>query len=267
MSVPLNTVFSQQSSWKMPDSLKQRADWSNSLEPPKQKNIPNKEIRELAWEKILGFFNPNKTSQFSELLQLVQKADPSISFFGNRYVSIAENGETIDLDILVSRMQSLLSKNREFTEYERNDIKLISKKLNSFYKITDEQMESSNIITRIIYLFRESIFGKIIGGLFCIGFIPSRARWPWQNCRKIGMLPNCDMYKFYTPTQFLAKFWYQADKENESIDFYEDYDGLWFCPRKNQDQIRKVVTGMDSNYWDFTTTLEPKKAKDEEDPR
>ncbi len=240
--------------------LSQKVNWRPYKEPTKDmKKIPLKTIEELDQEKLLE--TTNKTSQFSELLQLVQKADPHISFFVSRFVSVAESGETIYLGTLVDRMELLLSKNPEFSEYERTDIKLISKKLNSLYKITDDQIKSSNIITRIIYLFRKSIFGKIIGGLLCINLTLSGVRWSWQNCSKIGMLPYCDRYKFYTPTQFLAKFRYQADENNESLDFYEDYYRIWFRPRKNLDQLRKVITDWDTDYSYFTTTLEPKSQK------
>lgn len=240
--------------------LNQKVNWMPYKDPPKNlKKLPLKTIEELNAEKLLE--TTNKTSHFSELLQLVQKADPHISFFGNRYLSIADSAETIALDTLVFRMKSLLRKNLEFSEYERNDIKLISKKINSFYKITDEQIKQSNVFNRIIYLFRDSVFVIIFGRLLCINLKSTKGRWSWENCRKNGILADCELYKFYTPTQFLAKFSYQAHEDNESLDFFENDNGIWFRPRKNKDQLRKIETGWYPNYQDYTSTLDPKSRK------
>lgn len=177
----------------------------------------------------------NESSPFAKFHELAQKAEAKLSLLGSRYIYISNSEEVLNFDDFVMDMGELLYENRHFDESERPYIKEISIKINQLYKISDEQVENSNFFTWLINRIRE-IFCKIIR------WKPNHAsiRWVWSDCKIEHIIPECDMYKYYTPIQFEKNFGYIPTKENNALDFYIEGRTSWFRLRKEPARPRSV---------------------------
>jgi len=197
--------------------------------------------------------NPlSEVTTFQQFLPIVKKAESKLSWFGNRYVSIGNENETLELNQLTYHMIALLMRNRDFSLWERPAVKEISKLINRLYQLSDEQVKNSNIFTILACMFRE-IFGIIIRSSCRNCFSDFDIRDSWSTCALREKIPFCKLYKFYTPKQFKWRFWYTPDKSNKNLDFYCNESLIWYRPRKDLSKPRRVWNwGID--YGDHTAT-------------
>lgn len=187
---------------------------------------------------------------FADLAAVVQRTEVKLSFFGRRYICVKGTEETVDFSILVAKIMYVFVEDQHFSELERIDVRKITKKINQFYLISDDQVRKSNIITRVAILIR-----RILSAILYRWSSPSQIRRFWESYEPDGFsLPQCKVYKFYTQKQAKESFGAVPELWDIAFDCYiDDRDtkrAVWFHKRKNLSKPRIYeVSVRDNSLW------------------
>lgn len=100
-------------------------------------------------------------STFAELrtfVDTIRNEDCRTNFLACRYVTISNYKGKLTLGDLTRRVIQLVKNNWDLSANERKNGRAAMNRILNFYMITNKQLDNSNIITKIIWLF-ESLFG------------------------------------------------------------------------------------------------------------
>ena len=130
---------------------------------------------------------------FADFRRLIENANPGITFWGWRHVSISFHGhlEKIPIKFLIERVRNLsIEQNFDYTPGERAQGEAVVTKISALYKAGDEVVKRAFFLTRIFCSIRE--FFKEIKER-AVGLITIRERWEVWNIK---------MFSYYTSSQF-----------------------------------------------------------------
>lgn len=134
-----------------------------------------------------------------------------LSFWGWRYITFKdkENDISESIDTLPERVLKFVLKFPHFNEKTRKEGQTITQSIHEIYKISDEQVENAQIITKIFVAIRE-FFNFIFSGF---KHWHSKTRWNWQACEietKQTNYPDKSGYhrvfRYYTEEQYKNAF-------------------------------------------------------------
>ncbi len=110
-------------------------------------------------ESLLTRLNSlNFTTQINEVNDLLDRAQPKITFFGGRVIEVKESSGSVYLDDIAKKLLNASEQHSDacnLTPQERIAGVEAVKKLKRFYEISDTQVQNSNFITRFFNFIRE----------------------------------------------------------------------------------------------------------------
>ncbi len=164
----------------------------------------------------------------NDFLNLANKAQENVSFWGNCYITIPGLKGTAPIDILAAHVITIVQQQHfEYSREERNIGSLISKKIDQIYRTNDCRFKKCNILTRLFYFLR-NLPDRISGGFRT--FPPrnvSSTRWLWSN--RDGLLFR-NVFNFYTKEQYEKEFG-RASEDLWSSGFAGQTKHLWLSTR------------------------------------
>ncbi|MGK5595609.1 MAG: hypothetical protein ACSNEK_09685 [Parachlamydiaceae bacterium] len=95
-----------------------------------------------------------QTNSFVALEPLVKAASPKLSFWGARRMTVRGYQGELKINSLVSKTLALREANPHFDQVERAAGKKIAAKLNQIYEISDRQVRTANLITKLFAYIR-----------------------------------------------------------------------------------------------------------------
>lgn len=139
---------------------------------------------------------------FSTLRLLAERAETSISFWGNRYLSVKGCSGFVHIDAIAARAAELLKQNPHFCERERPHGKSLAGRIVKIYDESDELFDKSNFLTKVIVILRN------LPNIFSLRppFGHTEARWQWKESVRMLYEPLGDVFDFYTKPQLLKVF-------------------------------------------------------------
>jgi len=163
-----------------------------------------------------------KVSTFSEFLPIVEKAEPRLSWFGERYVCINDTNQGLGIDSLASRMIDILSENPNFPEDQRPLIKKISDQIDRIYDKSDQQVANCWFFFRLIVWIRDLCNSQFPYHRF------SSIRWNWRECKLWNDCGYKHIQFLYTKDQYQKAFGVPP-KPREHPDKFDGYE-RWLAP-------------------------------------
>jgi hypothetical protein len=156
----------------------------------------------------------SNASSFSELLPIAERAEPHLSFWGSRYITVAGYEGSIDIDDLASHTLQLLSQFRfEFSLAEHEAGKRLAARIDTIYYEHHRQVDESHCFTRILLALRT--WPCAIFNYLAYGDRGMLMKWRGQE-------QSNDLFNYYTRAQFQEAFG-MSPEEAERRDY------IWDC--------------------------------------
>jgi len=124
---------------------------------------------------------------FTDLLPIAQNAKGKVSFWGNRYIEVIGQNETLHIDILAERVMKLIIQN-PWDEETRTVGKLIAVQINRVYEESDKEIWRNPFTCVLVFLRTLPDLARNIGYRFTNcqtpekAFCYSKTRWYWKAC-------------------------------------------------------------------------------------
>jgi len=122
----------------------------------------------------------------------------------------------VHIDYLAVRVVEIIKNNPNFTEKERGYGKSIVSLINRIYNVSDERFKTKNIITRIFWNIRNTVYLYQINS--------QGPRFHWEEGRENRI------FDLYTSKQYKELFKKDPDLGNPQERFWKDGEYLWPHP-------------------------------------